>query len=57
MTSQDSTDDPVTRNRSANPRRTPDREPLGNHLMPRLYAATAAALIAAILVLIVLLRA
>ena len=57
MSSQDSADDAVARNRSANPRRTPDREPLGNHLMPRLYAATAAALIAATVVLIVLLRA
>ena len=56
MSNDDSADDPVARNRSANPRRTPDREPLGNHLLPRLYAATAAALVAATVILIVLLR-
>ena len=49
-------DDAVARNRSTHPRRTPDREPLGNHLMPRLYAATAATLILATVVLVLLLR-
>lgn len=53
----DSNDDPVARNRAANPRRTPGREPLGNHLMPRLYAATAAAIVLATVALVVLLRA
>ncbi len=51
----DTSEDPVARNRAAPPRRTPDREPLGNHLMPRLYAATAAALLIATAVLIVVL--
>ena len=49
-------DDAVARNRSAHPRRTPDREPLGHHLMPRLYAATAAALVTATVILVLLLR-
>jgi hypothetical protein len=49
-------DDVVARNRATNPRRTPDREPLGNHLMPRLYAATAAAIVLATVVLVLLLR-
>lgn len=48
--------DAVARNRAVNPRRTPDREPLGNHLMPRLYAATAAAIILASVALAILLR-
>ena len=48
--------DPVARNRAVNPRRTPDREPLGNHLMPRLYAATAAAIVVASAALVLLLR-
>jgi hypothetical protein len=48
-------DDAVARNRAANPRRTPDRTPLGDHLMPKLYASTAAALLLATIVLIVVL--
>jgi hypothetical protein len=48
-------DDAVERNRATNPRRSPDREPLGNHLMPRLYAATAAAILLATAVLVVVL--
>ena len=48
-------DDAVERNRATHPRRTPDREPLGHHLMPRLYAATAATLVVATVVLVVLL--
>ena len=52
----DTPDDAVERNRATHPRRTPDREPLGNHLMPRLYAATAATLIIATAVLVFLLR-
>ena len=47
--------DPVAANRSANPRRTPDREPLGNHLMPALYLSAAAAIVVATVILILLL--
>jgi hypothetical protein len=47
--------DAVARNRAANPRRTPDRVPLGDHLMPKLYLSTAAALVIATIVLIVVL--
>ena len=50
-------DDPVARNRAANPRRTPERRPLGDELMPRLYAVTAGAVLVATIVLIVLLAA
>lgn len=53
----ESTDDTVARNRAANPRRTPDREPLGNHLMPGLYIAAAAAIVLATAVLVALLAA
>ena len=48
-------DDAVARNRAANPRRTPDRTPLGDHLMPGLYLSTAAAIVIATIVLIVIL--
>ena len=47
--------DAAQRNRAVNPRRTPDREPLGNHLMPWLYLATAAAIIVASVALVLLL--
>ena len=47
--------DAVTRNRAVNPRRTPDREPLGNHLMPWLYLATAASIVLASVALVLLL--
>ena len=47
--------DAVRRNRAVNPRRTPDREPLGNQLMPWLYLATAAAIVVASIALVVLL--
>ena len=50
----DHTDDPVARNRATNPRRTPEREPLGNSLMPWLYGATIAALVIATVTLLVL---
>lgn len=53
----DSNDDPVARNRAVNPRRTPDREPLGNRIMPALYLATATAIVLATVALIVLLGA
>lgn len=46
----------VARNRAVNPRRTPEREPVGNHLVPRLYVATAAAIVVATVSLIVLLK-
>lgn len=46
--------DAVERNRAVNPRRTPDREPLGNHLMPALYISAALAILVATVVLIVL---
>lgn len=49
-------DDPVARNRSTSPRRTPDREPLGNNLMPALYATAAGAIVVATIILIVLLQ-
>lgn len=49
--------DPVSANRNANPRRTPDREPLGNDLMPKLYLSAAAAIVLATIVLVVLVRA
>ena len=48
-------DDTIIRNRATNPRRTPGREPVGNHLMPRLYATTAGAIIVATVVLLLLL--
>jgi hypothetical protein len=48
-------DDAVSRNRAANPRRTPDRIPLGDHLMPGLYLSTVATIIVATIVLIVVL--
>ena len=48
-------DDAVARNRAANPRRTPDRTPLGDHLMPVLYLSTAAVLAVATIVLIAVL--
>lgn len=47
--------DAVARNRAVNPRRTPEREPLGNHLMPALYLATAAAIVVASIALVLLL--
>ena len=47
--------DAVARNRATNPRRTPEREPLGNHLMPWLYLATAAAIVMASVALVLLL--
>lgn len=47
--------DAVARNRAVNPRRTPEREPLGNHLMPWLYLATAAAIVVASVALVFLL--
>lgn len=50
-------DDPVERNRSANPRRTPGRTPVGDHLMPALYLTAGAAVVIATILLIVLLRA
>ena len=46
----------VARNRAVNPRRTPDREPLGNHLMARLYFATATAIVVASIALVLLLK-
>lgn len=46
-------DDPVERNRSADPRRTPERNQVGGNLLPKLYAATAAAIVVATIVLIV----
>ena len=51
----DSSDDLVERNRAANPRRTPDREPLGNHLIGRLYVVAAVVLVVATTVLIAVL--
>ena len=50
----DAEHDPVAANRSANPRRTPDREPLGNHLMPALYISAAVAIVIATVVLVAL---
>lgn len=50
-----SDDDAVERNRSTNPRRTPDREPVGNNLMPALYLSAAAAIVVATVVLVLLL--
>ena len=50
----DAQDDAVERNRAANPRRTPDREPVGNDLMPALYLSAAAAIVIATVVLVLL---
>ena len=50
----DSEHDPVAANRSANPRRTPDREPLGHRLMPALYISAAVAIVVATIVLLTL---
>jgi hypothetical protein len=55
MTPHEPADDPVARNRAANPRRTPDRVPLGDHLLPKLYLSTAGAVIVATIVLVVVL--
>ena len=46
-------DDPVTRNRATHPRRTPGRTPLGDHLMPALYASAAASIVIATIVLVI----
>ena len=48
-------DDAAARNRAANPRRTPGRTPVGDHLMPVLYASTAVVLAIATIVLIAVL--
>jgi hypothetical protein len=45
-------DDPVARNRAANPRTTPGRTPVGNEITNRLRRVTGAALAIATLVLV-----
>ena len=50
----DAEHDAVERNRAVNPRRTPDREPLGNQLMPALYISVAVAIVVATIVLVAL---
>lgn len=54
MTSSDG-DDPVARNRAANPRRTPDRPELGAATTRRLFWVIVGAVAAATAVLVVLL--
>lgn len=48
-------DDPVARNRAANPRRTPGRVPTGDHIMPALWLTTCATIIIATVVLVAVL--
>ena len=49
-------DDPVARNRAAHPRRTPDREPLGDTTLRTIMKVTGAMIGLATIVLIVLTR-
>ena len=50
-------DDPVARNRSVHPRRTPDRTPLGDRTLRRvMMVATATVAVATVALLFVVLR-
>ena len=49
-------DDPVARNRAVHPRRTPDREPLGDATLRRVMLVAAALVGLATVVLLLLIR-
>lgn len=56
MNNNGSSDDPVARNRAVHPRRTPDREPLGDQTLRTVMKVSAALVALATVVLIVLIR-